>query len=232
MTLLEDRKRLIVVAAVGFMLSLLVWINFPEGGQPALFYALLVAFWVFTAAYGKYSGIGPQWQKNIFLGLVAGGGFVILHTWQPSIIRIGYPQVAEGVVFGIISARLLIAGFLAPLGEEIAFRQGLFKWVLRGRFGFLPAAIIVSVFFTFAHWAAYGLGSASAAYMGAFVFSMVVCYLTENTGDCLAAITMHSVVNCFLVISPYVVVGVAGQMMVFMLIKTKHYNIHKQNDTI
>lgn len=225
MTLQEDRKRLIVLASIGFMLSLLVWVNFPEGGQPALFYAMLVGFWVFTAAYGKYAGIGPEWQKHIFLGLIAGGGFVILHTWQPSIIRIGYPQVAEGIVFGIISARILIAGFLAPLGEEIAFRQGMFKWLFRDRLGFLPAAILISIFFAFAHWAAYGLGAASAAYVGAFVFSMLACYLTEHTGDCLAAIVMHSVVNCFLIISPFVVVGVAAQMVLFaVMLKPKIKN--------
>lgn len=206
MEIREDQWRLIAFASVVFMVAMFVWVNQPEGSGAALFYVALVLFGLQVALFAKGTkGISADWPRNALIGLLAGGGFVLLHTWQPSIIRIGYPQVATGYLFGFISTQLVVSGLLAPGGEEFGFKEVLYKRVLRAKTSFLPAAIAISIVFAAFHLTAYGL--ATAAFVGAFFFSMISCYLTEYTGDCVASTIMHSVVNSFLLISPFVIVG-------------------------
>lgn len=202
MAVARDEWRLIALAALGFMLSMFVLANEPEGGSAASWYIFLMLFWVGIAIYAKGSqGIGNRWVRNAFFGGAIGGAFCILHVWAPSVFNLGFPKAVESV-------RFIIVGIVAPIGESIAFHQGLYLWVFRSRFNFVFASIATSLVFMSFHYVAYGLGAATAAFLGAFTFSMIACWLTERTKDCVAATSMHAVVNIFLLSSPFVVIGV------------------------
>lgn len=202
MTVSDDEWRLIALVSVAFIITMFLMANEPSAKEASTFYAIMGIYWVGLAIYVHGSqGIGSNWRSNVLFGFVFGGLFVFMHTFNPTIFRLGYPA-------GIIeSARFWVVGIVAPIMEEVMFRQGLYLWILRRKLTWIPAAIICSIIFAIFHWAAYGLGSASAAYLGAFTFSILACYVTERTGDCLASSVMHMVVNMFLLISPLVVVG-------------------------
>jgi membrane protease YdiL (CAAX protease family) len=124
-----------------------------------------------------------------------------LHAWNPAIFNLGYPKAIESV-------RFLVVGIIAPIGEELAFRQGIFKTALRDnkRLGLIPAIIITSIAFAAFHAVAYGL--ATAAYLGAGFFSVLACWITEKTGDMTAALVMHMIINIALISMSFVVIGV------------------------
>lgn len=61
--------------------------------------------------------LGDKPARMVWIGLILGLGFILLHALVPS-ITIGFPtlpQAAEGT-------RLTVVGGLAPAGEELAFR--------------------------------------------------------------------------------------------------------------
>lgn len=205
MAIPQDEWRLLVVAVIGFMLAMFVLSNEPEGGEAALWYIWLLIFWAFTFVGAKGNqGINKNWKRNIVVGAFLGGLFIVLHSWEPSIFRLGYPQTVE-------SARFLIVGLIAPIAEELAFRQGIFKTILRDkkRVGLGTAIVITSVIFAAYHWTAYGqsLGT-SAALLGAGLFSVVACWTTEETKDATAAIVMHIAANLIMIWGTFSVWGI------------------------
>lgn len=201
----KDEWRLIILAAIAFMLSMFILANEPEGGEAALFYIYLILFWVGTAIWAKGSqGIKKNWHEHLFLGAILGGAFIGLHAWQPTIFKIGFPQTIESV-------RIYIVCIIAPIAEELAFRQGIYLNILRNnnRFPFVTSVIICSAIFAAFHWFAYGatLG-VSAALVGAGLFSVIACWLTERTKDPLASTIAHMMVNTMLVWGTLAVFGV------------------------
>lgn len=203
MSIPDDEHRLITLAVIGFMLAALVWAN-PDGGSAASFYIALGLFWVliFVGASGN-QGISKDWKRNAVYGAFLGGLFILLHSWSPSIFRIGFYNA-------IADVRFLIVGLVAPIIEELAFRQGIFKTLLRDkkRVGLVPAIILTSIIFTAFHWYAYGFGQYSAAFVGAFVFSVLACWITERTHDVSAAIILHIITNLMLIWGTFAVFGI------------------------
>jgi membrane protease YdiL (CAAX protease family) len=192
-----DELRLIVLATIGLMLSLYVYANIPEGDSASLWYIALILYWVGVAVFvSGVQGIKPTWRVSLAWGGAFGGLFMFMNMWAPSIFNLPIPVTVEG-------ARFLIVGIIAPIGEELAFRHGLYLMILRQRMGFLSAAVINSIIFALFHWVAYGSGEQTAAYVGAFSFSIIACWLTEKRGDIVAATLMHMAVNIFFLVKMF-----------------------------
>lgn len=83
---------------------------------------------------------------------------------------------------------VLIAGLVGPVLEEGFFRGALFG-VMRANYGFLAGAFITSVLFGLAHGVVFAIPM--------FVFSWLLCYLTETTQSLDLAIALHIVNNVF-----------------------------------
>lgn len=203
----RDEWRAIVFVLAGFLLALFV-LTEPNGTEAAnwYIYTFLISIGIILWMRGN-QGIKKNWMPHFIYGLFFGGGFILLHTWQPSIFSLGLPRAVE-------SAKYAIVGILAPMGEEFLFRQVIYLSVLRNKYSYLnkkysvaAATLINSALFTAFHYVAYGFGVQTAAYVGAFTFSIIACWLTEKTGDCIASTGLHMAVNLFLISSPFVAIG-------------------------
>jgi membrane protease YdiL (CAAX protease family) len=84
----------------------------------------------------------------------------------------------------LLGATLVVA---APVGEELLFR-GLSLQGLERRYGFWPAAFIVSTIFASIHLNLTGLPAL-------FLVSLVLCWVTSRLGSLLPAILMHASYN-------------------------------------
>ena len=85
---------------------------------------------------------------------------------------------------------LLFAISVAPVFEEFLFR-GFAYPVLKQRFGFWPALLIVSLIFALSHFH-------GPSFLPLFVFSLGLCLAYELTGSLLAPITMHALFNAIM----------------------------------
>ncbi len=138
-------------------------------------------------------------KRKVIVGLVFAALFIILNLLVPS-ITIGFPdlpQATQGERFGTIV-------FLAPFGEEFAF-SGVLQPALDA---ILPAPIAIflkSAFFSIFHartWAGsfslQGIQAASAAFFGAFVYSVISSILIWWQKSVYTGIASHLPINLFL----------------------------------
>lgn len=93
---------------------------------------------------------------------------------------------------------------LPPLVEEFIMRGFFFSSLLR-RMRWLPAALIVSILFGFAHLQlAPNTPPLWIAAIDTFVLSMVACYMRFRTGSLWPSITLHALKNCVAFLSLFV----------------------------
>jgi len=88
------------------------------------------------------------------------------------------------LALALLGVTLVVA---APVGEELLFR-GLSLRGMERRYGFWPAAWIVSVVFASIHLNLTG-------FPALFLVSLLLCWVTSRTGTLLPAILMHSAYN-------------------------------------
>jgi membrane protease YdiL (CAAX protease family) len=98
----------------------------------------------------------------------------------------------------------IVAVLVAPTCEELGFR-GVLMALLRSRVPFYIAVLAVSITFAVYHVAAYGLGM-SAAYTGAFLFSVLACIVAKWRNSLVACMIMHAIFNGF-ILAKMVMVG-------------------------
>ena len=116
----------------------------------------------------------------------------------------GYPSAiytqtafAERVT---LMSTILVIGFLAPVGEEIAFR-GVFMWFAWSNLRFYTIAIILSsAAFAAFHYQAYGAFLPSA-YVGAFIIGVMLALTATQTKSLLPGIIVHAMINIHLFIA-------------------------------
>jgi len=145
--------------------------------------------------------IGEEWRKDIFIGVVVGLAFVLLNILSPS-ISIGLPSLGLSISD---TARLVVVGLLAPIIEEIVFRGAFFGLFLKlgSKVNFSPtliAGFLTSIVFALYHLTAYGgsIASASGAFIGAMVFSVMTIILILWRKNLLVAMIPHSIFNVWL----------------------------------
>lgn len=155
-----------------------------------------------------WQAIGWTKFKLSYLGYAAAGFvvyFLVFAAAVGSLIEKFLPQIdleqrqELGFATDLTGPELLLVFvslvILPPLIEEIISRGFMFSG-LRQRMRFLPAALIVSVVFGFAHLQ---LGSGNAplwvAAIDTFVLSMVMVYLREKTGSLWPGIIIHFMKN-------------------------------------
>lgn len=149
--------------------------------------------------------IGPEWKKDVYIGILVGLGFVLLNILAPS-IAIGLPSLGLSVSD---TARFIVIGLLAPIIEEIVFRGAFFglfnNWWRNVALAAVASALIFSVY----HLTAYGgsIASASGAFIGAMLFGIIATILVLWRGNLLVGMIPHAIFNIFLVSQSLVVVG-------------------------
>ena len=150
----------------------------------------------------KLIGIDDNWTTDTIIGLVI--GFAIIMVMEATFVTMGYPSAiypqtafAERVT---LMSTILVIGFLAPVGEEIAFR-GVFMWFAWANLRFYTIAIILSsAAFAAFHYQAYG-ASLPSAYVGAFVIGVMLALTATQTKSLLPGIIVHAMINIHLFIA-------------------------------
>lgn len=216
--------KLIYLFVVGFVVAFFLLANDLRSGSAPLFYILVGLVTLFllilyaVARGGAVQGIGNNIIKHAALGGVLGAVFIAMHALAPASIILGLPTrfisltASETTVF-------LVAVVLASIFEEGLFRQLIFK-LQRKRMGFFVSAISNAILFSAFHMLAY---QQTDAFVGAFIFGLIACYLTEQTGDMVASTVAHMVINGFLLISPFVIIG--RQIAMFLPLLSKKISL-------
>ena len=94
---------------------------------------------------------------------------------------------------------------VGPLAEEFLFRGVLFRFA-RLYMPFLFSSILISIFFASYHtryWS-YDLERALVALGGAFLTSMMACYVLDRSGSIWTAVLLHSLRNALAVVGYHV----------------------------
>jgi membrane protease YdiL (CAAX protease family) len=140
-------------------------------------------------AVSRLLGIAGNWQNEAIMGFVYAGAFIMINKMYPA-IALGYPKEF------ILGSAFLTAVFLAPILEEVAFR-GILLAINPGGFGGWGKYALNALIFSGFHVLAYGM-ALQTAFVGAFVFGLVACFVADRQGSLTTAITMHMGFNWWL----------------------------------
>ncbi len=179
-----------------------IYILIAEGLAVWLVVKLLKIQKLKLAAIGL--GRRPKWS-DLSKALIGFGIFYGLLILVGILMQIIFPELnsnqAQDVGFNNLSTSLdYTLAFIAlvvfpPIGEEVLVRGYLYS-ALRSKWRILPAVILTSLIFGFAHLQT-GSGAALlwTAGIDTFILSLVLCYLRERTGALYAGILIHSMNN-------------------------------------
>lgn len=223
MALYEDYSRAIMLLIAGLILAAWIQINYSFETGAIYITMMLISIFIYLIAdkLGIIKGVGGPIltlfgiDKNPVVDSIIGviGGFLFICAMESTSLTMGlpppmYPLTSFAEQISIVSD-LIVRSVLAPIGEEMFF-CGIFLWFTRKNVKyFTPAVIIVSLAFAAFHYTRYG-ADIPAAYVGAFLFRFIMCYLVYYTNSILPAVIVHAMVNTQLYIKAeeLLVVGV------------------------
>lgn len=102
----------------------------------------------------------------------------------------------EGFSWAGMAAMVIVAGIVAPFGEEALFRGVLYGW-LRRKWGPVAGTIVSALIFGIAHWNPYWAAFAT-------VMGVVLAVVYEKSGSLWPPILLHMSYNCTGVVVLYV----------------------------
>lgn len=159
-------------------------------------------------------GIDKNFIADSFKGLLIGLVIVFLGKIFSFVGAIGIPL---NLAIGLDDlGRILVIGFIAPVVEEIFFRQfvlSFFDDKLEKNFNikipFIFSAIITGVIFAIFHLAAYGgsLSAAGGSFFSASLIGVLFAYQVKWFKSIIPSIITHMVLNLSILASLSVVVG-------------------------
>ena len=174
-------------------------IGFKAGlgyGFLSLVVFLLLVYFPKAIRYGIETGAQSKLGGDILAGIGFALFFVVWNSVS-SAIAIGFPELPQSA-FG---DKVLITGFVAPIGEELFFRTGVYS-VLVNLVGMSPILAVPAQALGFAgyHWSAYGesFRSNNAAFFGAFLFGVAAQIVTIWRNSIVPVIIAHSFFNIYL----------------------------------
>lgn len=200
-------RRIIMLLVVYLFVASWIQINY-QSDTGAVYIAMgLISLLVYALAeslglkdvINKLIGIDDNWTVDAVVGLVI--GFVIIMVMEATFVTMGYPsaiypQTAFAEKITLLST-LIVVGFLAPVGEEVAFR-GVFVWFAWSNLRFYTVAVILSsAAFAAFHYQAYSATLVSA-YVGAFIIGTLLALTATQTKSLLPGIVIHAMINIHL----------------------------------
>lgn len=191
---IEDNLGLFVICSGfimqgGFILLFSSWSNarraFSDGPTNtrnlSLYQVIGYALVLLLAAFPLINIVTLGW--TFLLDLLAELGLPVAAQTQDTILifseNTGNPFIFFGMMF--------VAAVLAPIGEELVFRGGLFRFML-SKTGPWPAALISSVLFGALHLNLYGIVPLT-------LLGLTLCYAYYLTGNLRTSIMIHMIFN-------------------------------------
>jgi membrane protease YdiL (CAAX protease family) len=165
-------------------------------------------------------GIDENWETDLPTAGVIGLLYIALITMVPSIsMTVPSPDMLSGwtdhTFFATSTEYLIVVCVLAPISEEGVFRGILFPAFssmlgddMRGMIGggLVAAAIISSIAFSLFHWTAYGAEFMEGAFVGAFIFGLLMCAVAYWQKSIIGCILIHAMTNAWIVQEMFAVV--------------------------
>lgn len=159
----------------------------------------------------KLIGIDDNWRSDIGIGVLA--GLFIIFVFGFSGLSMAYPpplyQQSAASAFVNLLVGLVVVTVLAPIFEEPLFRGVVQFAAYTITKNMVASIIITALFFSIFHWGVYGEGL-PAAFVGAFIFSIISSLLTIQTESVLPSIVTHAMVNFWLFLQANQLFAVAG----------------------
>lgn len=143
-------------------------------------------------APGKWLLIGVGFG---LLGWAINRVVVVLYVWisgDASNPQAGLANTAIGGSFSQFALLVLLAGLLAPFGEELLFRGILFTWLRK--WGFVLAVLLSSLVFGVAH-------GFNVVFPAAVVLGLLCAILYEKSGSIWPAVTAHAANNTLIFVT-------------------------------
>lgn len=213
MAIHQDYIRAIMLLIAGLIAAAWIQINYDFEAGAIYIAMMMIAIFIYLIAdkLGIIKGVAKPVitlfgidRNPVFdsaLGLVL--GFLTIGAMNVTPLSMGspppiYPLTPFAEQISVFSD-LIVRSFLAPVGEE-AFFGGIFLWFAwKNTKIFGIAVVIVSAGFAAFHYTSYG-AYLPAAYVGAFLFRVIMCLIIFQTKSILPAIIVHSMVNAHLYI--------------------------------
>lgn len=129
------------------------------------------------------------------LGWAINRGVVVLYVWissDSSNPQAGLANTAIGGSFTQFALLVLLAGLIAPFGEELLFRGVLFTWLRR--WGFVLAAILSALVFGVAH-------GFNVVFPAAVVLGVLCAILYEKSGSIWPSVSAHAANNTLIFVT-------------------------------
>ena len=164
--------------------------------------------------------IDENWETDLPAAGVIGFLYIGLITMVPSIsMTVPSPDTLSGwtdhTFFATSTEYLIVVCVLAPIGEEGVFRgillptfSSIFGDDLKGMIGggLVAAAILSSIAFSLFHWTAYGAEFMEGAFVGAFIFGILMCSVAYWQKSIIGCILIHAMTNAWIVQDMFAVI--------------------------
>lgn len=164
-------------------------------------------------------GIDENWETDLPMAAGIGILYIALISMVPSIsMTVPSPDTLSGwtdhTFFATSAEYLVVVCILAPISEEAVFRGimlpgyteilgGTAKKVTESTVGI---AIASSIAFSLFHWTAYGAEFMEGAFVGAFIFGVMMCVVAYHQKSIIGCILIHAMTNAWIVQDMFAVV--------------------------
>jgi membrane protease YdiL (CAAX protease family) len=164
-------------------------------------------------------GIDENWETDLPVAGVIGILYITLITMVPSIsMTVPSPDMLSGwtdhTFFATSTEYLIVVCVLAPISEEALFRGVLLPGYIeilggsssRITTATISIAITTSIAFSLFHWAAYGAEFMEGAFVGAFIFGLLMCAIAYWQKSIIGCILIHAMTNAWIVQEMFAVI--------------------------
>jgi membrane protease YdiL (CAAX protease family) len=201
----ENFRKAAILGAVAFFVT--AWLAINYSFNVGVIYSAIVIFSMIGYLEAGKLGIGKllvgipdHLQNQIVVGVALGAGFILLHFLAPG-VTIGVPVLPAAAS----GDQFIVSSGVAPVVEELGFR-GIGLALADSYLPWIFAALAVSVTFSLYHYVTYG-AAMSGAFLGAFIFSMVACFVVKRYKSIVPVIIMHAIFNTYLLLQMTMVGG-------------------------
>ena len=210
----ENIKRILILAASAFLISLFLYTNSGEDFAKAG--VIFGGMSLFILLFFFYKGIGKKLvgidnlRGDILYGLIFGVGLIMANVL--GVFNLLLPPVAA---FTNI-AKIVVVVILAPIVEELIFRGIIFN-MLSNTFSFWKAALIQALIFSAFHLLVYsgvpleqfsttGLLAVGGSFISAAMFGLAAQIVNRKYNNHIVNILGHAIINFWLVRGTLVII--------------------------
>ncbi len=164
-------------------------------------------------------GIDENWETDLPVAAGIGILYIGLISLVPSIsMTVPSPDTLSGwtdhTFFATSTEYLLVVCALAPVSEEAVFRGIMlpgYTEILGGSANKVTTATIgiavaSSIAFSLFHWTAYGAEFMEGAFVGAFIFGVLMCGVAYYQKSIIGCILIHAMTNAWIVQDMFAVI--------------------------